>query len=233
MTSGGNPEARNRGRNMLLNVVIGLVILLSAWLVVDFVMKTLYNPDTTTSDGKKFGPWNSILQGSASDQCIAVTKPKAIAGIIGKVATGAAGGTGNQLNPVPPAPSGGTLGTTFTFDPGIAAQQQDASPKLQSLLSCMAPKLPSGIGRISSISDSAIVSGGKSFSYCDDNGCAHAAHSCHYGGPKCTGRSYAVDFGDDQDIPTLTAAARACNADFINNEGTHLHVSVGAACGCN
>jgi hypothetical protein len=233
MTSGGNPEARNKGRDLLLNVVIGLVILLSAWLVIDFVMKTLYNPDITTSDGNKFGPWNSILQGTAGDQCIAVTKPKAIGGIIGSTATGALGGTGNQLAPVTPqpAPSGGLLGTTFTYDPGIAVQAKNASAPLSGVLSCMAGKLPSGVGRISSISDSAITSGSKTFAQCAASGCAHTAGSCHYGGKTCIGQSYAVDFGDDQNIGVLTNAAQACGAKTLN-EGTHLHVSIGLASGC-
>lgn len=244
MTSGGNPEARNKGKDMLLNVLIGLVILLSAWLVVDFVMKTLYNPDITTSDGKKFGPWNSILQGKANDQCIVAKKPSPISGGLGlgKGLTTELAGTGNQLSPVPPPTAGGITGTTFTYDLGISAQRKDASPALSQLLNCMAGKLPSGVGRISSISDSAITSGSKTFAQCAAGQCQHSANSCHYGGKSCIGQSYAVDFGDgDPQSPTnlaaLRSAASACGANWMtdNEDGkrTHLHVSVGASCGCN
>jgi hypothetical protein len=96
MTSGGNPEARNKGRSMLLNVIIGLVILLIAWLVVDFIMKKIYNSDA-------YGPWNGILAPDAGDQCIVATNPSKIEGILGGALTGELGGTGNQI-----APTGGT-----------------------------------------------------------------------------------------------------------------------------
>lgn len=66
--SATNPESRSTANKMLLNAVIGLLIVLSAWLVVDFVMKTLYN------NGSEFGPWNSILLGGVGDSCV-VEKP--------------------------------------------------------------------------------------------------------------------------------------------------------------
>lgn len=60
ITSAVNPEAKSTARKMLGNAAIGLLITLSAWLIVDFVMKTLYNPSDAS-----WGPWNSIL-GSGS-----------------------------------------------------------------------------------------------------------------------------------------------------------------------
>ena len=60
ITSAVNPESRNTARKMLGNAALGLLIILSAWLMVDFVMKTLYNPNASAG-GTKFGPWNSIL----------------------------------------------------------------------------------------------------------------------------------------------------------------------------
>ncbi len=58
-----NPENHSQAKKVLTNAVIGLLIILSAWLIVDFVMKILYNPDAPG-----FGPWNSILTGG--DICI-------------------------------------------------------------------------------------------------------------------------------------------------------------------
>ena len=55
--SAANPESRSKARSMLINAVIGMFIVLAAWLIVDFVMKTFYDPSV-----KKFGPWNQILQ---------------------------------------------------------------------------------------------------------------------------------------------------------------------------
>jgi len=68
IVSATNPESRSTANKMLLNAVIGILIVLSAWLVVDFVMKTLYN------NGSEFGPWNSILLGGTGNSCV-VAKP--------------------------------------------------------------------------------------------------------------------------------------------------------------
>ena len=52
-----NPENHSQAKKILTNAVIGFLILLSSWLIVDFVMKLLYNEAT------EFGPWNAILTG--------------------------------------------------------------------------------------------------------------------------------------------------------------------------
>lgn len=48
--SGGVSEAKT----LFGNVLIGLLIILGAWLVIDTIMRTLVNPDAL------FGPWNKI-----------------------------------------------------------------------------------------------------------------------------------------------------------------------------
>lgn len=58
-----NPENHSQAKKILTNAVIGLLIILSAWLIVDFVMKLLYNPNANN-----MGPWNQILSGG--DLCI-------------------------------------------------------------------------------------------------------------------------------------------------------------------
>jgi|CXWL01.1.fsa_nt_gi hypothetical protein len=70
MTSGANPGTHEQGRTMITNAVVGLLVMLSSWLIVDFIMKAIYS---APSD---FGPWNSILAPSAdgSDSCIEVNK---------------------------------------------------------------------------------------------------------------------------------------------------------------
>lgn len=67
ITSPVNPEAKSTARKMLGNAAIGLLITMSAWLIVDFVMKSLYNP---TKSG--FGPWNSIL--GSGPACVTKTE---------------------------------------------------------------------------------------------------------------------------------------------------------------
>ncbi|MDP2816322.1 MAG: pilin [Rectinemataceae bacterium] len=66
--SATNPESRSTANKMLINAAIGLVIVLSAWLIVDFVMKTLYD------SGSEFGPWNSILAGDGEENSCIVAK---------------------------------------------------------------------------------------------------------------------------------------------------------------
>lgn len=69
MTTPTNPEARSKANHMLINAAIGLMIVLSAWLMVDFVMKILYNPNNAG-----WGPWNTILGDSAGTVCIEATE---------------------------------------------------------------------------------------------------------------------------------------------------------------
>lgn len=89
-----NPENHSQAKKILTNAVIGLLIILSAWLVVDFVMKLLYNPNA-----RNFGPWNEILTGG--DLCIKPMenlKPL-FSGNVGAVpgrGTGGGGGAGGS-----------------------------------------------------------------------------------------------------------------------------------------
>ena len=85
MTSAANPEARNRGKTLITNALVGLLVMLAAWLVVDFIMKAIYNPDATFS-GQHLGPWNSILAPTGEDFCIQVND-KAGGSIIGGIAS--------------------------------------------------------------------------------------------------------------------------------------------------
>lgn len=168
--------------------------------------------------------------------CIVATEPTKIAGlpsIINNVVTGfVPSDNGTVIDPGWTDPnSDGKFEYQTEND---RAQAAHASARLNSLLSCMATKVPAGVGQISDISDQRLVPpASKTFAQCVQGGCGHAAGSCHYGGRGCTGQSYAVDFGDEQNMAVLSAAAKACGADFVNPEGNHLHLSVGKACGCN
>ena len=54
VTSAGNPDAMSAAKNMFSNVIIGFVIVLSAWLIVDTLIKTLVGEDS------EFGIWNEF-----------------------------------------------------------------------------------------------------------------------------------------------------------------------------
>jgi hypothetical protein len=74
MTSSLNAENRTKARTILMHAVIGLLIALSSWIIVDFVMKTLYNGDSD------FGPWNTILVGEAGESCLQIANPPDLSG---------------------------------------------------------------------------------------------------------------------------------------------------------
>jgi hypothetical protein len=56
MTAGGSTERVSRGKQILTAAVIGLLIALLSWLVIDTIIKVL----ATGWDGLKVGPWNKL-----------------------------------------------------------------------------------------------------------------------------------------------------------------------------
>ena len=212
-TSMGNIQ---KGKSIIINTIAGIVVALSAWLIVGAVMGVLYNG--------RAGAWDNIIKGGNIDPCLNVaatlSSSPSNAGIQTKQATSTTPPDGR-----------------FTYQAGIEAQLGTASSALTGLLTCMANKVPGDVGEISSISDSVIVGGIKTFQQCaaggKDVGCSHTNNSCHYGGVSCVGESYAVDFGDEQHTTILTQAAQDCGATYTGFEGDHLHVGIGASCGCN
>ena len=84
ITSGGSAEARSAAKKRLMNVLVGILVVLSAWLIVDFVMKTLYGEDG------RFGPWHAILREEGGENlCLEKTaNPPPLPGVIGGVPDG-------------------------------------------------------------------------------------------------------------------------------------------------
>src|SRR5262249_9491253 len=76
ITSPVSAENRKRARAIVTDVIIGLILVLGAWLAVDFVMKIFYNG--------KWGPWNSILDDSHAKKCLTVTQAPAGVGVTGE-----------------------------------------------------------------------------------------------------------------------------------------------------
>lgn len=232
-----NPENRRQANSLITGAIIGIVLVLSSWLIVDFVMRMLYSG--AEGNAGKFGPWNSILAEDA-DWCIEPQKTSPLFGDLPFTP-----GQGPVVNPTDPDANPNTTPTTpstpvdpkadnqFSYQSGISAQKSHAAPVLNSLLSCMAARVPANVGEISSISERSIANGTKSFTQCNKGGCEHSPGSCHYGGAQCIGKSYAVDFGDEKNATMLMQAARACGANYVKDEGNHVHVSIGASCGCN
>jgi len=63
VTSGGNPSAMQAAKDKFTNAMIGLVIVMSAWLIVDTVMKALVGggeTDAAIGTMKGWGPWSEV-----------------------------------------------------------------------------------------------------------------------------------------------------------------------------
>jgi hypothetical protein len=92
MTSAGSPGNREKANHMLTNAIVGILIALSSWLIIDFLMQKLYNPTG------HFKPWNSILTGG--DTCIVPTQPHQIDGLPGVISNTISGTeTSTELPP--------------------------------------------------------------------------------------------------------------------------------------
>lgn len=77
MLAGTNAHQREAGKKMIANAVIGTLVVLSAWLVVDFIMKVLYD-----SENPQFGPWNELLAPGNAPRCFQVrSAPPPLPGI--------------------------------------------------------------------------------------------------------------------------------------------------------
>ncbi len=55
VTAGGNAGAVSSAKEMITNTIVGFIILLAAWLIVDTVMRTFVGDEIPN-----FGPWNEI-----------------------------------------------------------------------------------------------------------------------------------------------------------------------------
>lgn len=59
VSSGGNTEVRDLAKQILINVIVGYIIVLAAWLLVDTGMRMLLNQAIFGPSGS-FGPWNRV-----------------------------------------------------------------------------------------------------------------------------------------------------------------------------
>jgi len=300
VTSQGNPDALNTAKSKFTNAIIGLIIVLSAWILVDTLMRgLLVNSDNADVSG--YLAWSeiqcmtqSVSYVASSTVAINVIDAYADSDAANSISSGGAFAlqysTFDSANDcrlqtsrsfstltnciqaeasvpansfVTSACDTSTYGTPpnwvvrplcaaavpdsvvadptadgqFSYQSGIQAQRQHASPALEALLSCMEQIVPGNVGEISSISDGRIVSGQYSFAYCRSRGnsgasegrCAHTINSRHYGGDGSRGdRSWAVDFGDQWNNTILCAAANQCGniADCGIHGGNHTHISI-------
>jgi Type IV secretion system pilin len=137
MTSGGSAEKRSLANKRILNAVIGLVIVLCAWLLVDSLMKVIYN------QGSAFGPWNSILAGDGAPDCIApVANGQPLPGTTAATNPSAATAPGQQ-SAVPAAPPSNLSGaggacSASSIQSAVQAEGGSISASNANVLACVA-----------------------------------------------------------------------------------------------
>ena len=226
VTSGGNQSALESAKSKFTNAIIGLIIILSAWLIVDTLMRGLVGNDGKLKAEGTVTGW--LFWADVECQRVITPEYESLEVVINDYGPGGIYGLeGGETFPTDPGADG-----EFTYDSGIAAQSAHASPALNNMLNCIASKVPASVGRVSSISDSRIVNGTKTFAQCVLGGCAHTANSRHYGGATCTGSSYAVDFGDETNVGVICGAANSCGS--VNScsihDGNHVHLDLPLSC---
>jgi hypothetical protein len=201
MTSSGNPEKRQLANRRILNAVIGLLIVLVAWLLVDSIMKALYDGN------KSFGGWNSILAGGTP--CIAeIAEPSTIPTISSP--TNGAGGTG-----LPPQTGTGACAPANVINAAASAGINMSSAEAQTLACIARPESACGAN-----TSGATTVGGKSTSASGPwqiiLGKKDACHSLTL--PACGNLncSAAYSGGKPKSDPQSQALAQRCQA-AVNN----------------
>jgi hypothetical protein len=129
----------------------------------------------------------------------------------------------------------------YSCQEGIIDQVSGVSSELSSLLACMANKLSSTDARlISSITDNSgercfdgwNIQCSGSVDSCGGTCCGHSQNSLHYGGAKCRGTSYAVDFANEAYFNEIHSAAKTCASELnfgqvdVLHEGNHVHIEL-------
>jgi hypothetical protein len=64
LTSGASPANRGKANGVLTNTIVGLVVALAAWIIVDAVMAALYNGNA--------GAWYSIISSGGGESCLSI-----------------------------------------------------------------------------------------------------------------------------------------------------------------
>jgi hypothetical protein len=211
---------KEEAKKAFLNIAGGLVLIFGSYLILNQINPALVNFNLFTTIEKV----KTCLSNPYAVEC---------------------GGTGQPPAPTP-TPSPTTPPTapdgSFSFESTmISAQTGGESSQLNALISCMATKAPGNVGIISSISDCQIIGNcndptkpKRTWAECASGLCQHEKGSAHYGGTSCIGKSYAVDFNDEQNFSALSSAATACDSSAsaqidtnAGGSGIHVHISVG------
>ncbi|MDE2021606.1 MAG: hypothetical protein KGI71_01630, partial [Patescibacteria group bacterium] len=120
----------SKARSILTNTVIGIVVALAAWLIVDAVMAVLYNQGAKTADGSALGVWSDLVTSGGAPLCIQQTGSAQAPPSGGVVVSGA-------LNP-PPSGKTGTACDPAAVQAGAQTGGYTLSTTQANILACIA-----------------------------------------------------------------------------------------------
>lgn len=250
LSSGGKPERVTLGKSIITYVVIGLVIVFGAWLIINTVMNGL------VGSNKSPLPWNKIECAVTSGTIPGDDDEE-------KRTDGLNENVCDKLDPPLLENKKMKVGecqigsTQFFCNSGVNSQIKGGfvSSDIQSLIIAMYFSLtseksalyPFGLGetegkkatRVSSLSDNSLGQCNDNYlslcpdgkDSCEGTCCGHRQNSDHY----CNGKSYAVDFGEEQYAYEICHAILLVVGEkkaFILKEDRHVHVSLGEGANC-
>lgn len=221
VTSGGNQGALDAAKSHFQNALIGIIIVMAGWLIVDTIMKGTLKGGTGEISG--FGPWSSV-------QCQSQLSPQAFDA-----------SEEPQANGTPPDP---TVTAACTDDAALKVKYKGSSigveaPGLRTMINCYL-----GDASIAAMTNTgSLYTIDLSHPRCSlTNGntacgpCSHSTNSKHYGRGSGLG-AQAVDFnakdgslaGETALFNRIKTMQSACggSAIFETNPGAiHTHISM-------
>ncbi|MCB9810992.1 MAG: hypothetical protein H6779_04850 [Candidatus Nomurabacteria bacterium] len=210
ITAGGNQTALDEAKKKFQNAVIGIIIVMAAWLLIDTIMKGLL----TDGEISGYGPWTDV-------QCQQQTVP------IEHGELGYAGGT-------PPDPN---ITAECTDDAALMAKYKGSpvgveAPGLRKMINCY--RADQNIEKV--LDTNQIFTVDRTHERCSlTNGnpvcgpCSHSNNSMHYGRGSGQG-ARAVDFNargvSESTLFGLIRERQKVCGGTLNYENSHTHISL-------
>ena len=219
LTSGGNSSAAQEAKGLFTNVVIGFIIVLSAWLIVDTILRIATNTGGLDA-------WGLV-------ECGGQVQPVPGSPDFG----GSSGGGVNASSSASSTPSGGLTASQCADDQFLKDRFGGSpvgveAPGLRSMINCYM----SNPGVLEFLDQGQVYTVDRSHPRCSlTNGntscgsCSHSANSMHYGRGSGQGAK-AVDFNasgaSERDLYERIQAAQSSCGGTLLFEGSHTHISL-------
>lgn len=228
--SSGIPDQVQRAKKIITSAIIGLVILVCAWLIVSAIMAATLGGNIGSSWWTVTCPDDTKCVYQAPTTTPTTPTPPSTGG--GALTGSRDGASGPLLSFLTCLESKVPEGKTWNITATTEKSHPECVDNGGNPLNCTTEDCKKCDSKYP---DGRCPSNSGTCGQCS-NLCVHGHYSCHYGGRQCAGSSYAVDIGSGANQAELETAVKACESRaYFKFEGDHYHVSIGAAnnCGCN